>query len=132
MDEKDKSRKLRKTQKAPELINYIKIYTNIDEELWERKEESATGSRRHLGRVHRRDHQCVANSDAGHEAANHEKGVVGGQAHEQSAEEEYNSGQDYGESTAYPIGGGAGDGGADERVEAEDAHDHLFLYVGYV
>lgn len=105
--------------------------TNIDEHLREREEEAPRGSRSQLSRVNWRDHQRVADADAGYEAANHKKGVVGGQAHKQGADEEYGSGEDYGEAAAYPVGGAASHGGADEWVEAEDSHDHLFLYVGY-
>ena len=103
--------------------------TGVDEHFGEGGEESAGGRRRHLRRVNRSDHAGEADADAGDEAADHEEGVVGGEAHEEGSGKEDSGGDDDGVAAADPVGGASSGGGADEGVDVEDPHQDLQLHV---
>ena len=102
----------------------------VVEHLRERGEEAARRRRRHLGGVHGRDHERVADADAGHEAAGHEERVVRGEAHEERAREEAGGGEHHGVPPAQPVGRHARRQRAEQRVDVDDAGEDLDLRVG--
>lgn len=85
-------------------------------DLGEGSEEATGGGGGDFGGVDGGDHEGVADADAGDEAAEHEEGVVGGEAHEDGAGEEDCAGEDDSVTAANPVGGSSGQEGAYERV----------------
>ncbi|GMP48227.1 hypothetical protein CsSME_00015651 [Camellia sinensis var. sinensis] len=105
------------------------IYTGVDEDFGERYEEATRGGGGNLGGVDGGDHEGIANADAGDEAADHEEGVAGGEAHEDGSHEEDSGGEDDGVPAPHPIGCSACGGGTEEGVDVEDAHQDFQLGV---
>ncbi|CAA6657568.1 unnamed protein product [Spirodela intermedia] len=96
--------------------------SNVDEYLREGGEEPTDLGRRYLGGVHRRNHECIADPDAGHEPPNHQEGVVGGEAHQQGPDEEDHGREHDREPPSDPVGGLPGDCRADQRVIFDEDH----------
>ncbi|KAI8015197.1 hypothetical protein LOK49_LG05G01932 [Camellia lanceoleosa] len=105
------------------------IYTGIDEDIGERYEEATKGGGGDLDGVDGGDQEGTANADAGDEAADHEEGVAGGEAHEDDSHKEDRGGEDDGVPTPHQIGGSACGNGTEERVDVEDAHQDFQLDV---
>lgn len=100
-----------------------------EEYLRQGSEEAARGAGGDFGGVDGGDEEGEADADAGEEAAKHEKGIVGGESHEDGSDEEDGAGEDDGVTATYPVGGSAGEAWAYQRVEVDDSEQDLDLLV---
>ena len=107
------------------------MLTGVDENFRERCEKPARRRRRNLGRVDRSNHESITHAYSGHKPAHHEKGIVGGEPHEKSSDEEYGGGEYDGVTPANPIWRFSSSGGADEGVQIEYSDEDLDLHVGH-
>lgn len=89
--------------------------------LGEGGEETTRRGWRDFGSINRSNHEPVANGDTSNKATDHEKGIVGGKAHEDSSSEEDDLGYNNGVAAAYPVGGSAGGNWANEAIEVKDS-----------
>jgi len=103
-----------------------------EEYLRQGSEEAARGAGGDFGGVDGGDEEGEADADAGEEAAKHEKGIVGGESHEDGSDEEDGAGEDDGVTATYPVGGSAGDERTDGRVEVYDTVQDFDLHVRYL
>nr|GMD41735.1 hypothetical protein Ccrd_004710 [Ipomoea batatas] len=102
----------------------------VDKNLRERSEEATDRLRRHLGGVHRSNHEGVSDADSGDEAAHHEESVVGGEPHQQRSDEEHAPRNHDGVPPPYQVRRPPRHGGADERVDVDCSDQELHLHVG--
>ncbi|OAY66367.1 hypothetical protein ACMD2_13915, partial [Ananas comosus] len=101
----------------------------VDEHLREGRERAARRRGGELGRIHGRDHQRVPDADPRHEAADHQHGVVRGEAHRQRPREEDGGRQHHGVAPPDPVRGAARRQRPQQRVQVDDPRQYLDLRV---
>lgn len=102
----------------------------METNLREGGEAAARRRRRDLGGVDGSNEAAVADTNTGDESAEHEKGIVGSQAHENGSDEEEGGGKSHGVTAADPVGSSAGGRRAYNGVEADNPDEDFDLHVG--